>query len=87
MEFLILYGIFVATTLIVTLKSIIWPVVQEIYATNPLPRVAVDGNKTLLVIVLSILVIICAPIVFIAWLFPKLHTLFKDTLVAELKKS
>lgn len=83
-----LYSIFVFSTLIVVLFSIINPVVKSLYTSDPKPNIVVTpGNKTLLYLALSIITMITAPIMFIIWLVPSLSTKFKEHLLADLKNS
>ena len=88
MEYLILYGVFVVTTLIVVMQYIMRPIINELFTTKPSPSVTtIVGSKPLLYILLSIFTIVFAPIMFIVWILPKPHETFKTVLLAELKKS
>jgi len=88
MEYLILYGLFVITTLIVVMIYIMQPIINELFTTNPRPAITtLIGSKFLLYILLSIFTIVFAPIMFLVWMLPKQHEAFKTVLLAELKKS
>lgn len=83
-----MYGIFVLTTLVVVFTSIIIPVVEDVFNTNPPPKITIDaGNKILLYLVLSLITVLAAPLMFVLWLSPRASNSFKTALAADLKKS
>jgi len=83
-----IYGIFVIATLIVITYSIIRPVINDLYTTEPAPHITLDpGNKTLLYLLLLLCSAVLAPVMFLIWILPGGTKLFKQGLLADLKKS
>lgn len=86
-EIIIGYLIFCLTTLIVFLWSVILPTVTQVYAIeDPVPKVVELSSKYTSIIVLSIMVLLFAPIIFIVYLSPAYSARFKYGLFQELSK-
>jgi len=80
------YLLFCLTTTIVFLGTVIVPIVNNLSEIYPKPKVLKQGSKTFLKIILSVLIFILAPVMFIIYLFPGYLERFTHRIFEELKK-